>query len=329
MSNNRNSNKGNILFWIVLLPIMLFAWGWKRSKKATLTITSIILVIILMISNIGTQDFNLFDLDIFKGSEDNSNKLEGGEELTVHFISVGQADSIFIDYGDYDILIDGGNNSDGPLVVEYLKELETDDIEIMIATHPHEDHIGGLDDVLEAYSVETIIDSGLDYDSKTYKDYYSAAQNEEGATFIQDKNMTFELGENVILKILETGDDFKDTNDFSVIVILDYNDIEFLFTGDMESHVELESLNLFSDIDVLKVGHHGSSTSSSNEFLNVTKPEYAVICVGEGNKYGHPHAETLEKLNARNIDIYRTDELGHIIVTTDGNNVTFNNKAAK
>jgi len=216
-------------------------------------------------------------------------------EIKVHFIDVGQADSIFIDAGDYDILIDAGNNDDGDLVVNYLKTLGTDDIEIMVATHPHEDHIGGLDNVLANFDVETIIDSGMAYSSGTYQSYYSYAQN-EGANFTYDSDMSFDLGNGAIFKVIETGDGYEGANDNSVVTLLDYNDIEFLFTGDMESKVELLNISKFSDVDVLKVGHHGSNSSTCQSFLNKVDPEYAVISTGKGNKYGHPSVTTLDRL---------------------------------
>lgn len=256
---------------------------------------------------------------------------EDNGEIKVHFINVGQADSIFIDYGDYDILIDGGNNADGETVVNYLKQLKTDDIEIMVATHPHEDHIGGLDNVLKAFKVETIIDSGQKHTTQTYKDYINAvaAEKKQGAKVILDKDMTFDLGDGISFKVIETGDGFENTNDNSVITLLDHNNIEFLFTGDMEAEIEKKNLSKFIDIDVLKSGHHGSKTSSSIEFLNKIKPEYAVISAGEENKYGHPNIETLKKYKDRGIQVYRTDKQGSIVATTDGNEVTFNNSPVK
>ncbi|MTI71102.1 MAG: MBL fold metallo-hydrolase [Firmicutes bacterium] len=250
-------------------------------------------------------------------------------KMSVHFIDVGQADSIFIDNGDYDILIDAGNNGDGDLVVDYLKRLETDDIEVMVATHAHEDHIGGLDTILQAFKVENIVDSGQEYSSKTYEDYIDAAKSEKNSNFIEDKDMSFDMGNNAVFKIIETGDGYENTNDNSVISMLDYKDIEILFTGDMEDDIETEYLHKFSDIDVLKVGHHGSKTSSSDEFLNVIKPEYAVISVGEDNRYGHPDSELLDKLNSRDIKVYRTDEQGNVIATINGKTVTFNTEPVK
>jgi len=243
--------------------------------------------------------------------------------LNVHFINVGQADCIFIDYGDYDILIDAGNNNDGASVVDYLKKLNTDDIEILVATHPHEDHIGGLDDVLAAFKVENIIDSGKTATTNAYKDYWSAVQNEK-SNYQADKDLTFNISDQITFKVIETGDSFSNINNYSVITVLNYNNIEFLFTGDMESEAELAVLNKFFDIEVLKVGHHGSRSSTSQQFLNKVSPEYAVISCGKNNSYGHPHVETLQKLKDANVKTFRTDEQGTIIATTDGEKVVFN-----
>jgi len=213
------------------------------------------------------------------------------------------------------------------LVVNYLKSLNTDDLEIVIATHPHEDHIGGLDDVLNAFEVETIIDSGYVASTKTYKDYYYAATHEENAKFMEDDNMIFDLGNGVKFEVIESGDSFgNSTNDYSVITKLDYNNVSFLFTGDMEEDAESNIIDENIQADVLKVGHHGSNTSTTLEFLEKVNPSYAIISCGKDNKYGHPKAETLNKLKDRNIQTFRTDKQGTIIATTDGNNITFNTK---
>lgn len=245
-------------------------------------------------------------------------------EIVIHFIDVGQGDSIFIDYGEYDILIDAGENSCGSNVANYLKSLNVDDIEIMVATHEHSDHIGGLDDVLVAFEVEKVIDSGESYDTKTYKDYMNAVESESDCELLYDEDMTFDLGDGIEFKVIELGDDYSNTNDNSVITMLSYDDVEILFTGDLESDVEDANLNKFSDIDILKVGHHGSNTATSDKFLNVTKPEYAVISCGVDNKYDHPHTETLEKLQKANVEVFRTDKQGTIICTTDGKNISWN-----
>lgn len=254
-----------------------------------------------------------------------NNTTKESTEIQVHFIDVGQGDSIFIDAGDYDILIDGGDNKYGQTVVSYLNSLGTDDIELLISTHPHADHIGGLDTVLNHFKIEEIIWSGETSDTITFKDYWSAVIS-EGSHYKEDSKLTYNIFEGLDLKIIETGDRWSNTNDYSVVTLLDYNDVEILFTGDMEKDAELSSLNMFSDIDVLKVAHHGSHSSTSQQFMNVIKPEYAVISSGLNNKYGHPHNETLQTLNQYNVNVYRTDEKGNIILTTDGNNITFNTK---
>ncbi len=243
---------------------------------------------------------------------------EPGKQMTIHFIDVGQADSIFIDFGDYDILIDAGNNADGPKVVNYLKSLDTDDIELMVATHPHEDHLGGLDDVLAAFEVEKIIDSGKAHTTKTYEDYYNAATSEPGAKFIEDKDMEFDMDDGAVFKIIEAGDDFEDLNANSVVTMLDYNDVEILFTGDLDAEGEAQILTKGINADVLKVGHHGSRTASSSIFLKNVSPEFAIISAGKDNSYGHPHEEAFARLRAFTDKIYGTWEDGTIVVTTDG-----------
>lgn len=242
--------------------------------------------------------------------------------VKIHYIDVGQADSIFIDIGDYDILIDAGNNSDGDLVVDYLQNLGVDDIEILIATHVHEDHIGGLDDVIEAFDIENIIDSGQDYTTKTFRDYLEAVQN-ENVTYFEDEYIEYIITDQVKFVIYETGDNYSNTNDNSVVCVLFVNDRSFLFTGDMEEKAELASLDIFFDVDVLKVGHHGSDTATCDEFLDIVKPEFSVISCGVDNKYGHPHSETIEKLEAINSQIYRTDLLGTIVLIIEQNEMTW------
>jgi beta-lactamase superfamily II metal-dependent hydrolase len=238
-------------------------------------------------------------------------------QIKVHYINVGQADSIYIQLPDHnDILIDGGNVDDGPTVVNYLKAQGVDDIELMIATHPHEDHIGGLPAVIEAFAVAEIIDSGQTADSNIYSLYASDAKA-EGCTWLADNYQTLYWG-NVALQILSGSQTWQDINDYSVITKLDCGNIEFLFEGDAETPVE-NTLTSGIDAEILKVGHHGSTSSSSVSFLSRVAPEVAVISVGAGNTYGHPAAETLTKLQNVGATIYRTDLNGNIVVSTDGN----------
>lgn len=240
--------------------------------------------------------------------------------VKVHFIDVGQADSIYIELpNNNDILIDAGNRSDGPTVVSYLRAQGVDDIELLIATHPHEDHIGGIPDVMDAFVVEKVLDSGYYSDTAICKQYKSKVAAED-CVYQADSRQTFNY-ENVVLQILTGAETWKDTNDYSVVCRLDTGDIEFLFTGDAEIPVEkILTGELASEI--LKVGHHGSTSSTSTAFLSKVKPEVAVICVGTGNTYGHPHQETLTKLKSAGAKIYRTDLNGNIVITTDGQSYT-------
>lgn len=248
--------------------------------------------------------------------------LSSTQKVFVHFIDVGQADAIYISLpNDQDILIDAGNRADGATVVSYLRNQGVDDIELLIATHPHEDHIGGIPDVLGIYEVENIIDSGYSANTATFNTYFTAVQA-EGAKYAQAAYQTFTYG-TATLKILTGHEYWEDINNYSVVCRLDTGDVEFLFMGDAEAPVEE---NLYGDLsaEILKVGHHGSTSSSSDSFLARVKPKAAIIFVGTGNDYGHPSNEVLTRLQSAGTKIYRTDEQGTITVTTDGSTYSIN-----
>lgn len=249
----------------------------------------------------------------------------GSVTIKVHFIDVGQADAIYISLPNKnDILIDGGNKADGSLVVNYLKNQNVDDIELMIVTHPHEDHIGGLPAVLDAFIVEKIIDSGKAATTKIYKEYAAKAAA-EGAVWEQDNRQVFSFG-NVVLTIFTGTETWGNINDYSVVARLDTGEIEFLFMGDAEGPAENALTGEYRS-EILKVGHHGSNTSSSTSLLSKVKAEVAVISVGKGNSYGHPSTDTLERLKSIGAKIYRTDLNGDIIILTDG--TTYNVSTAR
>lgn len=248
---------------------------------------------------------------------------ENDGELTVHFIDVGQGDAILIDNKDFEVLIDVGNNKDGKAIVTYIKEFIDGNLDLMIATHPDADHIGGLDDVIKAYDVSKIIDSGATKDTKTYQDYWQAAQNEPKCKVLYDDDMVIDLGYGATIKIIETGDNYKDVNDNSVVAQLNYREISVLFTGDMEQEAEAASLSKFGKVNVLKAGHHGSKTSSSQKFLDVLKPEYVIISAGKENSYGHPHKAVLERYFNNSATVYGTFRSGTIVMKTNGHSLSF------
>ncbi len=246
-----------------------------------------------------------------------------GECLQVHFIDVGQADSILIDVLDYEVLIDAGNNQDGDTVTEYLRSYVDDALDLVIATHGDADHIGGMDDVFAAYQVNQLIDSGEQKETKTFRDYWAAVMKEPNCLVREDSDCTIMLGNNAYLQIIETGDDYQDSNNNSVVSLLVYDEVKVLFTGDMESDVERENLNKFSDVDVLKSGHHGSASSSCMAFLEKIQPEYVVVSAGLNNSYGHPAAVTLNNYFSVGAKVLGTFRSGDIIMTTDGKNYSF------
>lgn len=250
--------------------------------------------------------------------------VQKGPEMAIHFIDVGQGDSTFIDFGNTEILIDAGTSAYGGMVSSYIANYVDGDIEYVIGTHMDSDHIGGMPAVLDRYRCQTIMDSGeRDKSTTAAANFINAAIN-EGTTYVGDYDVTYNLGYGATLRIIETGDDYSNSNDNSVVCLLRYNDFSAIFTGDMSSSAEISNLSKFSDVNVLKAGHHGSNTSSSQAFLNVTRPEVAVISAAKGNSYGHPHIETLQRLFGIGASVYGTFKSGSIVVTTDGTAYSIN-----
>lgn len=241
----------------------------------------------------------------------------------IHFIDVGQGDAIYIELpNNVDILIDAGDVGYGDTVVNYLKSRNVDDIEILIATHPHADHIGGLPAVFAAYDVELVVDSGVDHTTQAFTRYDSGVKA-EGGTYQKAANQSWTFG-NCKFEVLGPTTTHSDLNNASVITKLTCPGASFIFTGDAEADGEGAILHKNLDAHILKVGHHGSRTSTSDAFLARVSPEVAVIMVGTDNRYGHPHSETLTKLGAAGVTIYRTDLHGNVVIslTNKGYSVT-------
>ena len=242
--------------------------------------------------------------------------------LTVSYIDVGQGDSIFIKVGDCDILIDAGYAEYGSTVSSYLKKQGVDDIELMINTHPDADHCGGLTQVLRDFVVEEVwISKDTNKNTAAYKNFVSAIGNEE-LTAKQPNKGTVYTYEYLTLTVLYSAKG-SDTNNSSIVVMLEYGGFKFLFTGDIGEEVETQLVSSGADLkcDVLKVGHHGSKYSSTAAFLKATGAEYGVICVGN-NDYGHPTSAALSRLSSAGISIYRTDLVGNIVFSTNGAELT-------
>lgn len=248
-------------------------------------------------------------------------------ELQVHFIDVGQADCALILQGGQSMLIDAGNNDDGKLVVNYLQSMGVTKLTYAVGTHPHEDHIGGLDTVLRAIPVENLLMPRIQTNTETFEEVLDVVADRGIPITAPKQGYTFSVGAamTTALQCLET-DDF---NNASLIFRLDYGEISFLFTGDAEAEAEEAVLHSRVPLscDVLKVGHHGSSTSTSEAFLKAVDPDYAVISCGVGNDYGHPHREIVNALDAAGIVTFRTDRMGTVIAATDGKTIHWNQDA--
>ena len=241
------------------------------------------------------------------------------EQLIVHFTDVGQGDSILVDLGETEVIIDGGDKSPG--MVRYLRNSVDGNLEVMVATHPHADHIGGLISVLNTFQVEQIWHNGDTSKSKTYSEFMNRVQSEGANIHIARLHKTIETRE-LKLFVHHPANLEGSTNNNSIVLHLSYGDVDFLFTGDAEKEAEGQMMILSSvrlpEFEILKVGHHGSWTASSEDFLAITSPEIAIYMAGEGNRYGHPHEETIKALLAVGAEIYGTDVYGTIVVSTDG-----------
>ena len=249
-------------------------------------------------------------------------------KLKVHFIDVGQADSILIEQDSKYMLIDAGNNGDGKLVKNYLIEEGVKTLEYVIGTHPHEDHIGGLDYVINDFNINKIYLPKATSTTKTFQDVVVAIKNKGMKVAVPKPGDSFNLGSAKCTILAPNSSDYSSLNNNSVVIKLEFGGNSFLFTGDAESISEKEILDKGFNVsaDLLKVGHHGSRTSTTDEFLSKVNPKYAVISCAAENDYGHPHKEIISKLKIKIIPIYRTDELGTIIATSDGKTITFNKK---
>ena len=245
------------------------------------------------------------------------------EDLAIYFLDVGQGDCEVIRFSDgRNILIDAGPNSTQDELVKKLKAYGIKKFDVVVATHPHEDHIGGMDEVIENFEIGCVYMPDITANSKTFEKLLDAIEHKNikvkkakaGVSVINEESIN-------MMFVAPNSDDYEDLNNYSAVLKLTYGDCSFLFTGDAEVLSEREILEegYLISADVLKAGHHGSSTSSSLDFINEVNPRFVVIEVGEDNEYGHPHSEVLESFKEK--DVYRTDIHGDITLTCDGVNI--------
>ena len=262
-----------------------------------------------------------------------STTLIKAENLAVHFIDVGQGDAILIQLPTQEtMLIDAGPNDSGLTVTKYLRNLEIEKIDYLLGTHPHADHIGGLDYIINNFKIDKIYMPNVSHTTNTFRDVLLAVKNKnkkiKGSTAGLEIVSQPKLNLKVSLLSPE-GKDYENLNNYSLVTKISFQDTSFLLTGDIEKKVEYDLINSNAPLeaDLLQIPHHGSDSSSSNLFLYKVKPKYGVISVGQDNPFNHPNPRIISRLEKHGINIYRTDQQNTIIATSDGQKISFNTTA--
>ncbi|MBP3477505.1 MAG: MBL fold metallo-hydrolase [Lachnospiraceae bacterium] len=313
------------------LVLSLIAKRGKRVKKK-ICIPGVIILFLAAImtmpsSNQGATESVAAEAASNTAKMEEADAAKTGEtsELMVHFMDIGQGDAALIACDGEYMLIDAGDNDKGTAVQNYLTKQGVSKLKYVIGTHPDADHIGGLDVILYKFDCETIMMPDITNDTATYRDVIDTMDAKGYRNTLPRVGDTYTLG-GAEFTILGPRKTYGDTNNSSIVLRLVHGENSFLFAGDAEEEAETDILNgdIMVDADVLKVGHHGSRTASSKAFLQAVSPTYAVISCAEDNSYGHPHAETLNNLRAMGVQVFRTDEQGTIVATSDGQQLEWN-----
>ena len=298
----------------------------KRTKEARSLTWLIIVIFIMFFAVVVDENY----VKAFKILNETNEVITGfinveeenldGEVIKIYFLDVGQADCILLTSNGEAMLIDAGNNKDGKYVVNCIKELGISKINYLIGTHPHEDHIGGLDYVIREFDIDNIYMPKVKTNTTNFEEVLDEVANKDLKITTPNRGDTFSVG-NINCEVMQVGvgtveEQQENLNLSSIIIRATYGEQSYLFTGDAE--ITNEIARNWPQTDVLKVGHHGSNSSTSEDFLNQLMPEIAIIQVGKGNDYGHPQKTILDRLSKMNIEIFRTDLNGTVVITSDG-----------
>ena len=290
----------------------------KNRKKFNELLYFCLGLLVLLVGYFTTNSNNT------SSSYENNSTSSNNNEVLVYFIDVGQADAIYIKDGNSNMMIDAGNNADGQLLVKYLQSLGVQEFKYVVGTHAHEDHIGGMDDIINNFKINNFYMPDAISTSKNFEDVLDALDSKKVTFQTPNIGDKFMLG-NANFEVLSIGTDTSDLNDTSLVLKMTYNTTCVLFMGDTSSNVEKNLLDKDINCQVLKVGHHGSRYSSSDEFIKKVSPTYGIIMVGKDNKYGHPTKKTLDILEKYQVNIHRTDEEGTILMHLKGHDISFEN----
>ena len=275
--------------------------------------------------NYDLGDLNIFDILMPKDDVGEPLPVPEDGEAIYHFIDVGQGDAILVTTAEGNMLIDTSEQGAREELDAYLKALGITSLKYLVLTHPDADHIGNADFIINNYNVDTVLMTDYAATSKTYERLLDAIESKNTNLVIPEVGYTFSLGA-VQNTVIAPNDDYNDPNEMSLVIKSVYGKTSVMLTGDAEEGSEEDILKKWNSdtlkCDILKVGHHGSSSSTTDAFLNAVDPDVAVISCGDGNKYGHPHKEIMDKLGAKGVTVYRTDVDGSIIYKTDGESFT-------
>lgn len=283
----------------------------KKDKKLLFTIIFLIIALIAQ-SFYKPSQSSIQEVDEIKAEYN---------DLQIYFMDVGQADCILVRNQNKNMLIDAGNNEDGQKLVDYFKKIGIEEFEYVIGTHPHEDHIGGLDNIINSFNIKNILLPEAYTTTKTFSDVLTAIENKNLEITVPNIGDTINFG-GTNIEVMYVGNNESDLNDNSIVLKITYGKYSYLLTGDTTNNCEKLMLDKNIQSDVLKVAHHGSNTSSTNDFLKKVNPKYAIISVGKDNSYGHPSDSTINRIKKYTNNIYQTKDYGTIVTISDGENIT-------